>query len=215
MKLKNKILSYRFLTTDDLPIYIDFYQTMKTMLKVAIAQVQIDRAILNYSNINRKNVGAFDQDNKLVAVVSGHFYPNFPVWYCNNQYVKQENDSLSSYLEYIQIHTNSMKLLTDHGEENEYYSFYARRSLTHQASHEKLLKIAVKRGVIEDTRYDYLYETIYDPLTTTTDKINHKFFFPETVEISIDTASIIVLYSLKQQYRKELLVNRYPNYFLS
>lgn len=207
----NKNLTYRFLTMDDHEKYVEFFRTVKTIIKVPVKEIQIERLSKNYSNKYRKNVGAFDQNGEFVAAVTGQFYPTFPVWYCNNQYIKQTNTSLSSYLDFIDIHSNCMKLLTDYGEENGFYSFYVRRILAHQEAHEKLLKIAVKRGIIEDTRYDYLYEDIYGPVATT-NKSNHKFFFPDNGELRIDTTTIIILYSLKQPYRRELLSKRYPGF---
>jgi hypothetical protein len=212
MRFKKENLSYRFLTQEDLPIYTELFTSIQTMLKVPMREIQIERGILSYSNPNRKHVGAFDNNGKLIAIVTGHFYHNWPSWYCTNQYVTPVDDSLISHLNYIEIHRNSMKLLTNYAEEQGIFSFYIRRILSHQTSYEKLIALALKRGEIGEIRYDYLYDEIYGPVLTT-EKMHHKFFFPIDITEPLNAVTVIILYSLKQQYRKDLLIKKHPEVF--
>jgi hypothetical protein len=205
-------LTYRFLTEEDFPKYLDFYDSVQTIMKAPKTTNQREVLIATYNSPTKKNVGVFDEEGEFVAVVSGHYPESFLFWYCHNQYIRTKNNSLSSHIDFIEVFNKSMKMLIEHGEANGYYSFYIRRVLSHQEGHEKLLRLAVKRGVIPDTRYDYLYEAVYGPVSTTNIS-NHKFFFPDSIEITIDTTSVIVLYTLKQQFRKEILSTKYPNYF--
>ena len=205
-------LTYRFLTEDDFPKYLDFYDSLQTIIKAPKSTNQRKVLVATYNSPTKKNVGVFDEYGEFVAAVSGHYPESFPFWYCHNQYIRTGNNSLSSHIDFIEVFNKSMKMLIEHGEANGYYSFYSRRVLSHQEGHEKLLRLAVKRGVIPDTRYDYLYEAVYGPVSTT-HIANHKFFFPDAIEITIDTTSVIVLYTLKQQFRKELLAIKYPKYF--
>jgi len=205
-------LTYRYLTEDDFSKYIELYDSVQTMMKAEKTPNLRSLIISNYNTPKWKHVGVFDEDNKLISTVSG-FYPNtYPFWYCDNQLIQTGNSSLSSHIDYMTIFNKSMKLLTDYGEENGYYGFYYRRALSHQLGWEKLLRLALKKGVMSEIRYDYLYEAVYGPVSSTT-ILNHKFFFPDQVELRIDTTSVIVLYTLKQQFRKELLSRKHPNYF--
>jgi len=206
------VLNYRFLTEDDFPKYLDFYDSVQTIMKAPKTTNQRKVLIATYNNPIKKNVGVFNENDELVSVLSGHYPESFPFWYCHNHYIKSDNNSLSSHLDFIELFNKSMAMLTSYGEDNGYYNFYIRRPLKHQEGFEKLMKIAIKKGMITDTRYDYLYETVYGPVSTTRIS-NHKFFFPDTIEITIDTASVIILYTLKQQFRKEILSTKYPNYF--
>jgi hypothetical protein len=205
-------LTYRLLTSDDLPKYLEFYDSIHTMMKhPKFPRIRVN-IISNFANSNRQHSGVFDENNNLISTITGYYSEKYRFWYCTNHQIQTGNTSLSSHIDFIEIFNKSIKLLTDYGEENGYYSFYFRRILEHQKGHERLLEIALKRGVVPDLRYDCLYEAIYEPMDVTTNVINHKFFFPEHGDFAIDAPTVVILYSLKQQYRKELLSRKYPNY---
>ena len=205
-------LTYRLLTADDLPKYLEFYDSIDVMMKAPKFPRIRDNIVSNFDSPNRKHAGVFDENNNLISTITGYFPPTYTFWYCTNHHVQTGNTSLSSHIDFIEIFNKSIKLLTDHGEENGYYGFYFRRIMEHQRGHERLLKVALKRGAILDLRYDYLYEAVYGPMESTTNMSNHRFFFPDHGEFVINDPTVVVLYSLKQQYRKELLFRKYPSY---
>jgi hypothetical protein len=205
-------LTYRFLIESELPKYIEFYDSVELMMKSPKFPRIRDNIISGFANPNRKHVGVFDENNNLVSTFTGWFPPTYPFWYGTFQQIQTGNTSLSSHIDFIEIFNKSIKVLTDYGEENGYYGFYVRRLLDHQKSHEKLLNIALKRNAISELRYNYLYEAVYGPMNTTTTMTNHKFFFPDGGDYGIDHATVIILFSLKQQFREELLSRKYPNY---
>jgi hypothetical protein len=205
-------LTYRFLTEDDLPKYLEFYDSMGTMFKTPTTIRQRNRLIENYNIENKKNIGVFDEDGNFVSVVSGYYPKHYRFWYCHNQFIRSENKSLSSYIEFSEIFHKSMKLLTQYGESNGYYGFYIRRLLSHQRGFEKLYNMAVDKGAIPETRYDSFYEAIYGS-DSSTNVINHKLFFSNEFDEVVNATSVIVLYSLKQKFRVELLAKQHPEHF--
>lgn len=210
MNLDN--LTYRFLTEDDLPKYLEFYDSIHVMMKHPKFPRIRDNLSLKFNQPTWKHVGVFDESGNLVSTLSGYYSLTYRFWFCTLHQIQTGNTSLSSHIDHIVIFNKSIKLLTDYGEENGYYGFYFRRILAHQRGWERLLELAVKRGNITDIRYDYLYEAVYEPMCLTTEMSNHKFFFPDNGEFAIDDPTVVILYSLKQQYRKELLSRKYPNY---
>lgn len=205
-------LTCRFLTEDELPRYIKFCENMTFIMKQPLPDNFFNTLVKRTYQPNKKHVAVFDENDEIISVLSATFSDTIPFWYITLHYIKTDNNSLSSHMDYIEIFNKSIKLLTDYGEQNGYYGFYIRRILSHQEAHEKLLRIAVKRGAIQDTRYDYLYEKIYSPEESTRSaaSVTHKIFFSDS---PTDTPTVIVLYSLKQQFRKELLLNKHADCF--
>ena len=206
---KNLILSKltcRLLTIDDLPKYIEFYNSFQTFMKFPKLELG-NKIIETFSDSNRKHVGVFDEHGEFLSVITGYYPDKYMFWYVLQNYTQSNNNSLTSYMNFGAVFNRSIQLLIDHGESIGYYGFYNRRTIDHQKKYERLLDVGTKKWN-ETYRYDIYYEHIYGPDVSTTDIMNHKVYFSNGTVIN--SATIICLNLLKQKYRKELLSIKYP-----
>ena len=153
----------RKLDINDLNIYIELFNSNEKLLRLKKKQEYSSIMINQFSNdLNNKDklvYGAFYND-ELICAQSGYFPPTIQYWYAFNQFSNFNKKDLNNYKLSMSVWGKCMYMLMEHGEQNNYYSFYSRRDLKHQRALDKVWKRFVSDGIIEN-KYNCFYETIY------------------------------------------------------
>lgn len=204
--MDNNDITYRVLTKDDLPIYVDLYDSLSSMMKLDKIPEFKESLIKTFCKENRIIVGSFDKNNILISSLSGYFPVTFNCWYCYHNFSRPINNGLSSHNTFATTFMNMINLLIEYGEPRHYFNFYVRRSIKQQQTFEKMLKLITDKNIVSELRYDIFYEKVYESIPTSTPLTNHEFYFNKH-QVSFDVPSIIMMHSLKQKFRKEILLN--------
>lgn len=205
-------LTYRFLESNELDIFLDLHNSSDMWMGHKKNPEHVD-AYTEYRKKlflapNNRTAGAFDSENKLVATTAGWFPEEVPYWYTHGQVHDISNRSLSNGVDSWMVLLKLMTLLYQHGESNNFFSFYNYRSVKHQQTIEKIQKIVADKGLFSH-RYDAYWECIYSPGDTRVYK-NHKFYSPTALNSS-GQDNVVVLYTLKQDLRLPILRNKISN----
>jgi hypothetical protein len=196
----------RFLNEDDLEIYLELLSKTSTFMgNVYDADQDRETAKTLLLDPRNKIAGTFDSSNKLVTVVSGYFYPDFPHWYTYRVFQQATTKSLVDGIRNYMLLLKNLNLLLDYAESNHYYSFYNIFTLDHQIPWEKGLKMMAERGMY-DPKYEFYWEDIYLPGEECKHR-HHQFFFKKDNQVSVPC--VITLCTLKQSTRRQYFNERY------
>ena len=199
-------LTYRFLDSSDKDEYLRFYKSFDKMMGVDIKQFRSTTAEEVFEicdNDTLRHVGGFAEQGELVAALSG-YYPDTPYWYCINQLSAISNSSLFGAIDIVAANFQLHNLLLRFGEEHSYYSCYVRKTVKSQYKHE-LARDRISAKNIYKPRYEIFHEAYYGPGEQLGPM--HDYWDPIP-----GVGSLIVLYMLNNEERKNLLKLKYPDY---
>jgi hypothetical protein len=199
-------LTYRFLDSSDKDEYVRLYKSFDTMMGVNIKEFPsetMDQMFEVFDAEPMKHVGGFTTNGKLMAALSGHF-PKAPYWYCHSQFSAIPNSSLFGAVDILAANFQLHNLLLRFGEEHSYYSCYTRKTVKSQYTHE-LTRDRVSAKNIYKPRYEIYHDGYYAPGMPLGPV--HDFWDPIP-----GVGSLIVLYVLNNEERKNLLKEKYPEY---
>jgi hypothetical protein len=148
-------------------------------------------------------VGAFMGD-KLVMSVAGYYEDTYNHWYSHSNM-----SSGVGATEYVRIGNLLMMEILPYFEGMGYYSWYSRRSLSHQCIHEW----AYTNKRFPDTqfmRYHHCWEKIYMAGEEVKFK-NHEFYFRWKPSYPVET--VVVLHTLTNEHRLEKFRESNPEIF--
>jgi hypothetical protein len=196
----------RFLDESDLEVYLELLGETKTFMgKPYNKEEDREYAVKMFFDPNNRVSGTFDADNKLLTVISGYYFPNFPHWYVYRVFQRMTDRSLASGIRNFMLLFKTLRPLIDYGEENHYYSYYNKFTLEHQIAWEKGYRLLADKSKFNYT-YTYHWEEVYMPGEGCKHR-NHQFFFE--MEKTVSVPCVITLCVLNQETRRQYFNQRY------
>lgn len=196
----------RLLNENDLEAYLNLLGETKTFMgRPYNKDRDKEYATAMFFDPKNKISGTFDSSNKLVTVISGYFFPNFPHWYVYRVFQQVPERSLLGGVRNYMLLVKTLFLLINYAEENHYYSYYNIFTLDHQLSWEKGFKILTDKNMFVQT-YTYHWEDIYLPGEGCKHR-NHQFFFE--MDRLVDVPCVVTLCVLNQSVRRKYFSERY------
>lgn len=198
----------KFLEAENQDEYIDLIKSRNTFMGLPVTveqkEAEIEASIRAFNDPRSKTAGVFNKTGNLVAAASGYFFDDFSHWYSYKLYQKSDEKSLLAAVKNFGILLLIIFHLVEYAESRGYFTYYNKFSLDQQISWEKAYKLLNERNFI-NWRYYFLWESIYMPGDTRKSK-NHEFFFPKDTTVTVPT--VVVLVSLKEEYRRKYLMDR-------
>jgi hypothetical protein len=199
---------YRQLTIDDMDQYVDLHISCKEVMGIDTTTDDMDvfRDGMYKKLLDDRFLfyGAFDNSGLLITSGGGYFPKAFNTWYSGYHYSR-----VNDFTKFYDINLKIATPFIERAESMEYFSWYSRRSLKQQRAWFMINKMAQKNGI--DTsphnRYDHYIEKIYPANTVGTPYQNHQFWYQWRDSYPVDT--IVVLHTLKPEYRLKLLKEKY------
>lgn len=204
-------LTFRLLDKSENPKILELHKRKDVLRTIKMTSEEKTEFIEKIEwNINQSNCissGAFDND-KLVASTSAIFFPNFPYWYVAGEVHDLGLSSLAGITQFPEISMRLWYCLSDVLEPQGFYGGYSVSELGQLRAREKALARARQKGTFfVPQRYDHLWETYYSPGETCKCQ-HHKYFLPKDGD-TYKVPTVIVLSSLKNEYRMELLAKKF------
>lgn len=190
-------LEFKILSEADLEKYIALYHKLDTIMDIKKETALTLNELVSSFKDKRNLTACCMQAGEIVVSVSGFFPETFPHWYSFNHFSIFSGPVIKT----IDIFNQCHNLLCAHAEENGYFSYYTRRLPNKQRALDKMFDRHERSNVV---RYHPFYEAVY-PAGVEIDKSSHKFFKNQNAD------SLIVMYTLDQKHREEILAKKYPN----
>jgi hypothetical protein len=194
-------IEYRNLEYDDVPALNGLIDNSESYLGFEASDTLMKElkqsTIKSLLDPNTQMFGVFENDT-LIFMISAIFPMHYKTWILHGMYSLTNTDGLTSFRKVGTHFEKITNMLTEYGESNGYYSFLTRRTVKHQLAHERLIKRFNEKHSL-NLRYELNWEQV---LTKDTKPEDIKYAFWKMLDTPIDT--VIVRYTLKDEYRKEL-----------
>jgi len=194
-------IEYRNLEYDDVPALNDLIDKSKSYLGFdasdALMESLKQSTLKSLLDPNTQMLGVFN-NGILIYAISAYFPVNHKTWILHGMFSASAENGLKTFEKFAIQLEKTTKMLEAYGESNGYYSFLVRRPVKHQRAHEFMLK-RFKDTYNWVLKYDWVWEQV---LTKDTKPEEIKYSFWKMLDTPIDT--VIVRYTLKDEYRKEL-----------
>jgi len=201
-------LTFRLLDKSENPQILDLHRSKDVLSKVPLSPEEKIRYLGRIESILSVpeciTAGAFD-GNKLVAVESGRYFKDFPYWYAHGKVFNLGLPGLSAINHFPEIHYRLMHCMFDYFEPIGYYAYYATKEIGECIAMQTVNARMFKKGILTE-KYDHFWEEIYLPGETIKNK-NHSFYLRPG--FSFENTMVVVMSSLKPEFRKEILFKKY------